>query len=106
MLVTSPPCIYSDTSLFALSARSKGIEFIKDIQPFYSLPLLGDRVRFRQVLANIVSNAVKFTKEGSVKFRVEQEFENASHAVILFVVTDSGVGIQESVVPNLFAPFQ
>lgn len=96
----------SDSSLFSLPARAKGVEFIEDFQHFYDGPLLGDRIRLRQVLANLLSNAVKFTKTGSVTFRVEQESETDERSILLFTVTDSGVGIQNSVIPSLFTPFQ
>lgn len=96
----------SDSSLFAVSAQSKGVEFIEDIKPCYAGPLLGDRIRLRQILANLLSNAVKFTKSGSVTLRVQQEMESDERSILLFVVTDSGVGIQDTVIPKLFTPFQ
>lgn len=54
----------NDARLFSVIAQKKGLEFVEDVRPFYPGTLLGDRLRLRQILANALSNAVKFTKSG------------------------------------------
>lgn len=54
----------NDARLFSVIAQKKGLGFVEDIEPFYQGTLLGDRLRLRQVLANALSNAIKFTKAG------------------------------------------
>ena len=63
--------------------------------------LFGDDVRLRQVLLNILSNAVKFTREGTVSLTVEVVGDN-----LVFTVTDSGIGIKPEDLSNLFEPFK
>lgn len=56
--------VIADARLFSIQAHRQGINFVEDIGHFYAGPLLGDRLRLRQVLANALSNSVKFTKDG------------------------------------------
>lgn len=55
----------NDARLFSVIAQKKGLAFVEDVEPYYLGTLLGDRLRLRQVLANALSNAVKFTKTGT-----------------------------------------
>ncbi|GAA5858880.1 hypothetical protein JCM8547_007140 [Rhodosporidiobolus lusitaniae] len=96
----------SDARLFAVSAQKKGLKFVEDVQPFYEGTVLGDRLRLRQILANALSNSVKFTSQGSVSLQLRQIEENASHVTVEFVIEDTGVGISKEVLPTLFVPFR
>ncbi len=79
--------------LFAKSAREKGIEIAVACDPALPPSLVGDSSRIRQVLVNLVSNAVKFTPSGHVTIRAECLGWRDSRAQIRFAVEDSGIGI-------------
>lgn len=100
--------VISDARLFALAAKKRGLKFVEDITPaLYPGPLAGDRVRLRQVLANFLSNAVKFTGAGAITLRVSQEDGSEPEQInVTFEVQDTGIGIDEAALPRLFTPFQ
>lgn len=56
--------VIADARLFSIQAHRNDINFVEDVAHFYEAPLLGDRQRLRQVLANALSNSIKFTKKG------------------------------------------
>jgi osomolarity two-component system sensor histidine kinase TcsA len=66
---------------------------------------LGDPLRYRQVVQNLVSNAVKFTESGSIDVRVSLVDEDATSFTIQTEVTDTGIGIKDVAVGSLFSPF-
>lgn len=86
------------------SARSRGLILRSEIDPAVPRALLGDPTRVRQVLMNLVSNAVKFTPEGSVTLRVRLGQIHASNCIV-FEVQDTGVGISSEQIKRLFRPF-
>jgi PAS domain S-box-containing protein len=67
--------------------------------------VLGDPTRVRQVLLNLLGNAIKFTPAGRVTLRITLQEESVSHAVLNFAVSDSGIGIEEEAQKFLFQPF-
>ena len=73
-----------------------------------SLPacLFGDEVRVRQILTNILGNAVKYTKEGSVKLKLRGDIERWDKVNLKFTVTDTGIGIREEDLGKLFKKFE
>ncbi len=77
----------------AIAAHHKGLELAADISPDAPIGLVGDPVRLRQVLTNLVGNAVKFTESGEVLLRVRTAPPRGSLAVLHFVVSDTGIGI-------------
>jgi signal transduction histidine kinase len=80
--------------------RDKPITLIEEIDP--DLPLVvGDRRRIKQILLNLVSNACKFTRKGSITIRVKREGEN-----VCFAVIDTGPGISETDQASIFEPFE
>ena len=78
---------------FGVRVTEKGIELISRVAPPIADNLVGDALRLRQVLANLVGNAVKFTERGEIVVRVEVESEAGDDLVLRFSVSDTGIGI-------------
>ena len=92
-------------SLQSEAARAKSLRLEIAPAPALSGRLLSDPLRLEQVLANLVSNAIKFTDQGTVQVWVERLDVNASSAHLRFVVRDTGVGIASEALETLFRPF-
>ena len=86
-------------------AQTKGIELAGFIEPVVPTRLRGDAGRIRQVLTNLVGNAIKFTKAGEVTVRVSCHTENESQCEIRFQVSDTGIGIAPKTQKRLFQAF-
>ena len=91
--------------LLAAQAHSKGLELAAFIRPEVPLELRGDPGRLRQIVNNLVGNAVKFTAQGEVIVTVSRLSENATHAVLGFEVRDTGIGIDSKGQSRLFQAF-
>ncbi|MGD0116516.1 MAG: response regulator [Candidatus Binatus sp.] len=89
---------------FAVAARAKGIELALFVDPNLPAGLRGDESRLRQVLNNLVSNAIKFTERGEVMVRAIK-VADASDDLVRFEVTDTGIGIALEAQGRLFQPF-
>ena len=83
-------------------AQTKGLAVAATLSPELPKRVRGDPTRLRQVLINLLDNAVKFTERGEVGFRVEPEPESGK---LLFRVWDTGIGMDERAVQKLFRPF-
>lgn len=92
-------------SLFTHQAEQKGLEFILDIPPDLPTQVLGDPLRLTQVLSNLLSNALKFTSEGSVTLSARSERTSAQMCRVRFSIADSGIGMNRSQIAQLFKPF-
>ena len=97
--------IESATRLIAPQAEQKQIELAAWISPDLSEPLRGDPDRIRQVLFNLLGNAVKFTKEGGVLLEVVLEEVYDQQLTVKFTVSDSGIGIPDELREILFEKF-
>jgi two-component system sensor histidine kinase/response regulator len=91
--------------LVAGAAQQKGVELLAYCSPDMPLGVRGDPSRIRQVLLNLVSNAVKFTEAGEVVLRAHLEDQTATEVRVRFEVTDTGAGIPEAARAGLFDPF-
>ncbi|NDY41296.1 response regulator [Dissulfurirhabdus thermomarina] len=92
-------------ALLSEGAHRKGIETACYIGPAVPRLVEGDPVRFRQVLANLVGNAVKFTESGSVVVRAGREVGDGGSGWLRVEVRDTGIGIAPELQPQLFRPF-
>ncbi|MEE4166858.1 MAG: response regulator [Desulfocapsaceae bacterium] len=92
-------------SLFIDAVNSKKIDLISFIPREVHCFVEGDPVRLRQILTNLVSNAVKFTMEGEVLLEVEQIEVRENKELLRFRVIDSGIGISDTALPHLFEKF-
>jgi two-component system, sensor histidine kinase and response regulator len=91
--------------LLAEQARNKGLELATLIEQSVPIGLRGDPGRIRQILVNILSNAVKFTEEGEVVLRTSLAEESSKKAIIRFEVRDTGIGMTEEQRSRLFDNF-
>ncbi len=93
------------TTILAQRAEAKGLEMACLINHDVPTYLKGDPGRLRQVLVNLLGNAIKFTSRGDIVTRVMLESETETHATLLFTVTDSGIGIPEDRLNVVFERF-
>ncbi|PYJ07721.1 MAG: hypothetical protein DME25_03220, partial [Verrucomicrobia bacterium] len=93
------------SELFAPSVAQKGLELVLEYEPGVPRRVVGDAGRIRQVVTNLVSNAVKFTAKGHVLVQVRCERQTNSQAQILISVQDTGIGIAEHQLGRLFQKF-
>lgn len=93
------------TDLLLARARDKGLQF--DIHLGENMPgaIVGDATRLRQILVNLLGNAIKFTERGRVDLTVACVERTASKAMMHFTVTDTGIGIDSAALERLFKPF-
>ena len=89
-----------------LRAEEKNLELKIEVDPSIPAELFGDEVRIKQILVNLLNNAVKYTKEGSVTLHIEKEETRGNEILLLFSVIDTGMGIKQDALPYLFDAFQ
>ena len=93
------------TALMAQNAYKKGLKFNCTIDPEVPSLLRGDPGRLRQVMLNLVSNAIKFTETGEITIHITLEKETDKRALVRFAVKDTGIGIPENRFDLLFKSF-
>ncbi len=92
-------------TLYQVTGKGKGLTVAASIDPLLSQYYVGDGYRLRQVLVNLLGNAVKFTEHGAILLRVNRETTGREGDVLRFEVQDSGAGIAPEAIDKLFLPF-
>ncbi|WP_051261703.1 response regulator [Desulfovibrio inopinatus] len=92
------------TEIFSPTIKEKGLDFNFCIHESTPSRLLGDEVRLRQILFNVVGNAIKFTEQGQVKVDISPVSEEEKNHLVI-TVKDTGIGIRESFLKTIFEPF-
>ncbi len=92
--------------LFMLKAEEKGLTLTTTVADDVPPMLYGDSSRIRQILINLVGNAIKFTDEGSVSITIEKEEIKGDQVTLNIIVSDTGIGISKEQQLQLFQPFQ
>ncbi len=87
-------------------AQEKGLEFTIDVDPSLPAQLLSDDVRIKQILINLLNNAVKYTELGSVNLSVHCRRTGENRALVTYSVEDTGMGIRKESIPHLFDAFR
>jgi CheY-like chemotaxis protein len=93
------------SEMLDLQALGKGLEITCFVDPKVPKPLLGDPWRLRQVVLNLVTNALKFTSKGEVNIHAAVKSRTPTEAELYFAVADSGIGVPEALSHRLFKPF-
>ncbi len=92
-------------SMPEVMARQKGLEFSYTIDPEVPVLLKGDIGRIRQIILNLTGNAIKFTEQGSVGLGITLVSDEDQRAFLRFCVDDTGIGIKQETLNELFSPF-
>jgi signal transduction histidine kinase/CheY-like chemotaxis protein len=99
-------CVAGAARTLEFTAREKGLALSWTVDPGIPESLLGDPSRLRQVLLNLINNAVKFTAAGSVRAHAVLEQQRDGRAVVRFEVTDTGIGLSSEQQKLIFEPFR
>ena len=91
--------------MVAIRAQEKGLALVCDVAPAVPVDLVGDPTRLRQVLLNLLGNAIKFTESGEVALRVSPEAGAGIHATLRFTISDTGIGIPDDKLGAVFERF-
>ncbi len=99
------PVISDTINLLSLQAREKGLVLASSIDAEVPTALKGDAGRLRQIVTNLVGNAIKFTPNGTVTLQIRKNDEDEHFVTFLFLVRDSGIGIAADKLEHIFEPF-
>jgi len=91
--------------IFRPGAAGRNIDIIEDYDPVFDHLFLGDLGRIRQVLINLISNALKFTEQGHLKIALQSTHQDKGQRRVRFLVEDTGIGVDPSRLPRLFDSF-
>ena len=92
--------------LFEPKMKEKNLELYNEYDPAIPLNLIGDPMRLRQIILNLMSNAVKFTSKGKITIHLNLLKEDAEKATIEFLITDTGIGIPKNKLADIFNNFE
>jgi signal transduction histidine kinase len=99
-------CIGEAISPLGIRAHGKGLELVCDIRPDVPDVLVGDALRLRQVIINLIGNAIKFTDDGEIVVTIQVAQPETDRVELQFSVTDSGIGIDREKVKSIFEAFE
>lgn len=106
-VVYEPLSVIDDVANITMTRLvEKDVELILDVDPNIPNKLEGDNLRIRQVLINLCNNATKFTNEGYVKISVSYDWVSYSEVSLNFSIEDTGIGIKEDDLANIFSSFK
>lgn len=97
--------IHDISNMIALKAKSKELDFNININDALPCRLLGDEIRIRQILINLLNNAVKYTEKGSITLCVSGD-RDGEEEILHFCVEDTGIGMKEEEIPKLFKAYE
>ncbi len=89
-----------------IKAKEKGLAFRINVAPDLPSELYGDEVRIKQILINVLNNAIKYTNEGSVTLSIQCEKLGEGRTKMIYSVADTGIGIKKESMPYLFSAFK
>ena len=92
--------------VFETKIQEKNLELVTEYDSNIPKVLLGDPIRLHQIILNLVSNAIKFTSNGKITVNVHLLDEDKESATVEFAISDTGIGIEESKINNIFDNFQ
>jgi two-component system, sensor histidine kinase and response regulator len=98
-------CLETTLKTLAIRADEKGLELLCEVAPDVPETVRGDSGRLRQILMNLVGNAIKFTDKGEVALKVQMEATHDYDFTLRFTVADSGIGIAREKQQVIFDPF-
>jgi signal transduction histidine kinase len=98
-------CLDDTLKSLAVSAHQKGLELINRIPPGIPVYVTGDPARLRQIMVNLIGNAIKFTEHGEVLASVEEASREETHVTLHFVVADTGLGVPKEKQALIFEAF-
>ena len=97
--------VESALDVVSVRAGEKGLELVCMVAPDVPSRVVGDPGRIRQILLNMLSNAIKFTEQGEVVLRVRAESDDGSNTLVRFEVQDTGIGLTPAAQAKIFQPF-
>ena len=100
-----PELVDTVTDLLGERVEAKGLEFDVDLDEAAARGFLGDPLRLRQILINLLGNAIKFSEQGTILLSVRLDYQQGESAVLHFAVRDEGIGISPAGQQQLFAAF-
>ncbi len=93
-------------NMISIRASKKGLEFLIEIDEDIPAALYGDDIRIRQIITNLLTNAVKYTDRGSIHLSIQSTRLNAEQIMLHVKVSDTGIGIRDEDIHKLFSSFQ
>ena len=111
MQITAAPYMTGDmlselVGMLWIRAKEKGLELHVNVAPELPAELTGDEMRIKQILINVLTNAIKYTKEGTVSLSIQCGEKNGNTVSVIYTVTDTGMGIRKEDIPYLFSAFK